>query len=270
MKTFLKYNYNLKNPIISRNKNIYVKDNNKIYLLQKVNNTDNNFKSDKTYYKVIKNRNNNYVSNYQNENYILIELDDKISMEDIVINDHKMVINNKIDWIELWKNKIDSIEKKYRDINNAEIIDSLDYYLGLSENALLFLIYNESKIKKTNKSICRKRINKNYRMPNNAIIDYKERDISEYIKYLYFNNKNIDEFLCKIDLKKYNKYLIYARLLFPTYYFDIVEEYLDNKNIDGKINKIIKKIDKYEVFLNRIYKKIFLEDNQIEWIKKVG
>ena len=274
------YNYNFKNPIVTKNNmDYYVKEKNKIYLFKLVQIEEikylNYTNKDPSFYKCLKNIDNQYVTYYQKKSYILLEINNKIeiSFEEIQqdnmldnINDHKKT------WLELWKNKIDKIENNIKSNNQTSFLETNDYYLGMAENALCFLEYNKEYINSKQLSICRKRINnKNYRLPNNAIIDYKERDFAEYIKYLFFskNEKESLNFLKKINFNKYNKYLVFARLLLPTYYFDLVEDTLiTNKDEQQALNNFIKKVDSYEMLLSKICQILFEDQIEIEWLKK--
>lgn len=274
MKSTLIYNYNLENPIVySINNKIFIKDNNDIYLLEKTNKKKIYYEIsliDNSYNKIIKTKRNDLFLKYKNNLYIL----EKINMNRIksneVLKDYKNVkIIKKNNWKELWINKVNEIEKIR--ITDNDIIELNSYYMGLAESAISFLNNNKDKIEEKQNSICRIRINdKDYRNNNNIIIDYKERDYAEYIKYLFFSNKEKEatDFLKKIDLKKYNKELIFSRLLFPTYYYDIVENIVLSNNKQKEQIEIIKKnIKKYELFLFKSSELLFSKQ-VIEWIKK--
>lgn len=274
MKSTLIYNYNLENPIVySINNKIFIKDNYDIYLLEKTNKKKIYYEIsliDNSYNKIIKTKRNDLFLKYKNNIYIL----EKINMNRIksneVLKDYKNVkIIKKNNWKELWINKVNEIEKIR--ITDNDIIELNSYYMGLAESAISFLNNNKDKIEEKQNSICRIRINdKDYRNNNNIIIDYKERDYAEYIKYLFFSNKEKEatDFLKKIDLKKYNKELIFSRLLFPTYYYDIVENIVLSNNKQKEQIEIIKKnIKKYELFLFKSSELLFSKQ-VIEWIKK--
>ena len=274
MKSTLIYNYNLENPIVySINNKIFIKDNYDIYLLEKTNKKKIYYEIsliDNSYNKIIKTKRNDLFLKYKNNIYIL----EKINMNRIksneVLKDYKNVkIIKKNNWKELWINKVNEIEKIR--ITDNDIIELNSYYMGLAESAISFLNNDKDKIEEKQNSICRIRINdKDYRNNNNIIIDYKERDYAEYIKYLFFSNKEKEatDFLKKIDLKKYNKELIFSRLLFPTYYYDIVENIVLSNNKQKEQIEIIKKnIKKYELFLFKSSELLFSKQ-VIEWIKK--
>ena len=176
------------------------------------------------------------------------------------------------DWATLWEIKNDYLEYqisqfgiKYKDIAN-----SFSYYIGLAENAISYarntLLENKDKI---NLSLCHRRLNTNNTLldlfnPLEFIIDYRVRDIAEYIKSCFFNNKNnlidkIDNFFNIIRPNNFEVRMFYARLLYPTYYFDIFEDIIDEKSNENELNKIIVRNKEYEIFLKDVY--IYLSKN---------
>lgn len=283
MKSLLMFNYDFKNPTITKTDNIiYVKENKKLYIFYKVPLNINDIipftNKDNSFYKSIKNKEGNYITRYKNDFYILCAIENNLNISESEIINKKRIEkeqNNKLDWFDLWQQKIDRIDEFIDKSEEGVIRETKDYYIGLGETAIEFLIYNNDKINVDNSYLCRKRINKkNFRLPNNAIIDCKEREVAEYIKFLFFiENKSENEiflFLKKIENKSFDKILIFSRLLFPTYYFDLLEDYLNyDINIIEDIKKITKKINSYELFLRKIFNYYFSHLHNIEWISNI-
>lgn len=101
--------------------------------------------------------------------------------------------------------------------------------------------------------------------PLNLIVDIEEREIGERLKNKIMTNKISNEEIQKI-LSKYSENidleLVYARLLFPNYYYNgLLKSSIDNT----KFNILIAEIANYECQLRNIYKKF----NEIQNIKKV-
>ena len=160
-------------------------------------------------HEIIRNKLNKVLTIYENNNYILlrcnINCDKVVSIEDIIymLNESKISydknnILNRMNWSKLWELKIDYFEYQMTHIiKKYPILYSIiDYYIGLGENAIQYfntvVLNNRGNIEI---SICHKRINSNSTLfdlynPLNLIIDYKVRDISEYIKSSFFNNNN--------------------------------------------------------------------------------
>ena len=213
---------------------------------------------------------------YVNESAV-ITIDDVVFM----LNSNDGVFSNSVisrtDWIKLWSLKIDYFEyqighliKKYPYIYNT-----VDYYIGLGENAITYMKELNDNINSSSLSITHRRIGVNSTMfdlynPLNLIIDYKVRDVSEYLKDAFFNNVNVYSILdklfkmCMFDRITLN--LLFCRLLFPSYYFDLYENILENDLNENLVINIIKKAASYEYFLSFLIRNWSLY--KIEWLSK--
>lgn len=213
---------------------------------------------------------------YVNES-VVITIDDVVFM----LNSNDGVFSNSVisrtDWIKLWSLKIDYFEyqighliKKYPYIYNT-----VDYYIGLGENAITYMKELNDNINSSSLSITHRRIGVNSTMfdlynPLNLIIDYKVRDVSEYLKDAFFNNVNVYSILdklfkmCMFDRITLN--LLFCRLLFPSYYFDLYENILENDLNENLVINIIKKSASYEYFLSFLIRNWSLY--KIEWLSK--
>lgn len=178
------------------------------------------------------------------------------------------------DWAYLWSKKIDYIEYQMMHIDNKYplINDSINYYIGLAENAIMYF----KMVNKNNYSlyICHRRQNKDTLYnPLELVIDYKVRDIAEYLKEgFFYHNKTINSikrYLYKINLNINDYLLLYIRMLYPSYYFDIYEKIVNNNLNENKLNIVIEKISLYEELLYEIY--LIIRKNNvlgINWINK--
>jgi len=210
------------------------------------------------------NKDNNIVTYYENQPYILIKKiykDNKeIELNDIINYNLTLYINNKLNWKKLWQDKVDYYEIQLRE-NNLEypiIKQSFNYYIGLSECAISLLNFvNENNIIY---SISHKRLEKKDDLynPLNIIIDSRIRDIAEYIKKVFFNEsinkEQIYEVLNKSELQNDEAILLISRLVYPSYYFDFYEKIYTKVKKEKELYKIIKKNAEYEAFLKEFYK----------------
>lgn len=273
MRNTIKYYYNLDADNIRYENGIYIFNN---YIFKELNNPINfelyNFYISNNLYlhKIIYNINNDYITKYENKNYILlrIEKNERISIDNIfnfIIDVPILDIKN---WGELWEKKIDYYERNIINTKNKNILDVFPYYIGLGENAIS--IYKSNNLDTTH-SICHNRMNNDYEFysPDNIIIDYKVRDISEYIKKNFFidtlDNNLLIKYLNSNNFMIGDYTILYARLLFPTYFFDCIEN-------NEKIDVYVSKINQYEKFLNQMYWVLNINGNipRIDWlIKKV-
>ena len=243
-------------------------------------------------HKIILNKNNEVITLINDRPYILIKLcnykNDKIFINDIKYYQNYtngITYDNNLlrdDWINMWCEKIDYYEYQISEFGKKYplLLDSISYYIGLGENAISFFKNNSSKYKKNNLNVVsHKRVNISdgsfeFYNPINFIIDTRIRDISEYIKNSFFCNElNLHEiklYLNNTNFSEYEYVLFYSRLLFPTYYFDIYDEIINNNLPEEKIINIIEKNSQYEEFLYNMYiyitkeKNIFIEP--LEWI----
>ena len=64
--------------------------------------------------------------------------------------------------------------------------------------------------------------------------------------------------------------MLYARLLYPSYYFDIYEDIMNNNGDEEKLIPIINKVNDYQEFLKNAYFEISKYTNleKIDWIIK--
>ena len=83
-----------------------------------------------------------------------------------------------------------------------------------------------------------------------------------HIYSLILNSINLNE----IDYK-----LFFIRLLYPSFYFDIYEQIVNNEIEEEELKKIINKIPEYETLIKKTY--VYIKNNNflpdIEWIKKM-
>ncbi len=241
-------------------------------------------------HEIIINKDKEAITIINNIPYILIKLckykNDRVFLNDI--NYMQNITYNisfdksllRTDWVKLWSEKIDYYEYQISQFGKKYplLCDSLNYFIGLGENAISYIVNNQ-KSDNSFPIVTHKRIDIDggsfeFYNPINFVIDSRVRDISEYIKNCFFKDK-LDFYELKsffnISKLSNNEYmLLFARLLFPTYYFDIYDEIINNNLKEEKIVNIIKKIYDYEELLCMIYKYIVYDRKvpiePIEWL----
>lgn len=233
---------------------------------------------------LICNKFNNYLTPVNGIFYIMIKENvrrNSINFNDILyiqantlnISQDKNIIRSNC--IKLWENKIDFYERKLKQLNkNYELINkSFDYYIGLGENAIIYLRNNNIRI---NDIVLSHRRLEDYYDPTNYILDSRARDVSDYIKTLFFYNDVSEDFLLSffkyINFNREEYIIIIARMLYPTYYFDLVDRVLLNNEDEEILKNIINKSDKYNNLLKRLFYYINYDLRMnipmIEWIIK--
>ena len=233
-------------------------------------------------------------SDYDNNNYILLKINTSMS-SDITINDI-IKINNSLflnkdkkelyrnNWAKLWESKVDYFEYQIKELgrNKKIILNSFSYYIGLAENAISIAniceLYNKDnmneKIVLSHRRINYPCMEYEFYNPLDYIFDIQVRDVSEYLKSMFFytdrnhTTKELKNYLLSTRLSNYEANMLYARLLYPTYYFDIYEKVIEDLKEESELLDIINKVDEYELFLKEAYFELsrMYKIEQINWI----
>ena len=297
MKNIIEYYYNLQLVELQEKQNNYtfkVKNNN--YILKEYNNNLDNINDIYTlnkyinnYYpidKIILNKYNVPLTKVNNTYYILIKANERKELKLSIISNLSNIKLPEIkslernNWEVLWSNMIDYYEsqigqneKKY-----PLIRESFDYFIGLGENAISYLVNTKKEVQKEindNKVLSHNSLYNSLYDPLNIIIDHKSRDVAEYIKISFFkNNKNIfkelDEYFFYNRYSLYGIRVLYARIIYPSFYFKLYDEIFREKKEEKELNKIINRINEYEIYLKDIYLYLnkYYNIPNIEWLKK--
>lgn len=235
-------------------------------------------------YEIVLTKNSEVLFMFEDRYYSLMKIPNfknrLITYRDIINFNYKPNIKikylDKSNWNSSWSNKIDFIEYQFNEIRNKYKIidDSINYFIGIWENGISYFNdnYNYSK----EKYVSHKRISTDMDLlsflnPFNFVLDYKERDIGDYLKsYAYSKNyslNNIDNFIRIFDIQSI--VLIISRLLFPSYYFDLYEDIVLGNISEDNINLILDKKDNVLKIIAYIFKRYEIYNiSYIEWIKK--
>ena len=297
MKNIIEYYYNLQLVELQEKQNNYtfkVKNNN--YILKEYNNNLDNMNDIYTlnkyinnYYpidKIILNKYNAPLTKVNNTYYILIKANERKELKLSIISNLSNIKLPEIkslernNWEVLWSNMIDYYEsqigqneKKY-----PLIRESFDYFIGLGENAISYLVNTKKEVQKEindNKVLSHNSLYNSLYDPLNIIIDHKSRDVAEYIKISFFNNnknifKELDEYFFYNRYSLYGIRVLYARIIYPSFYFKLYDEIFREKKEEKELNKIINRINEYEIYLKDIYLYLnkYYNIPNIEWLKK--
>ena len=283
MKNALFYYYQINIiKLVKTKEYYYFEDNNYLYYLLRINKPItyineainlNKMLVNTKIMQVIYNINKAPLSFINNNFYILLRKNKRISfsLEDlytpIYCNENMLKLNhlNHSNWTKLWSNKIDYFEyqKEYIKVKYPLLYKSLNYYVGLGENAItIFYAATNYLQKEINDGlvISRRRINLkdiSFYNPLNLVIDHKARDVGEYLKYIFiednYSYEFIEEILNNLDYSSYQYTLLMSRLLFPSFYFDIYEDIVNGYSKEKEIIKILKRADEYIEYIKYIY-----------------
>jgi len=191
---------------------------------------------------------------------------------------------DRSDWSTLWTAKVDYFEYQISQLGKKYplLCDYLSYFIGMAENAISYVKYTSLEVKPTDVdalTLSHKRIRSNDTVfdlynPISFVIDYPVRDFGEYIKAKFFDNVDvwpeIEEYFKNYDLSVFSKRMLYARLLFPSYFFDVYEDVIEGKLKEDDILPIVYKINEYEEFLKEIHTYINRGNSvpQLDWLNK--
>ena len=285
MESKIKYYYNLLVEKIVKKENfsLFVADNN-LYILKKETNISPIFFIKNDFINVIKNKDGQYITNIENIEYVVLKVEkNQYYIYDRFVIEHSDT-ESSISTSSLWIEKNKYLEQQILNfsMNKDELIQSFDYYMGLAENAIAIMKKIENKSEAKKEYVCHRRIyypnnTINYYDPTNYVIVYKSRDIAEYIKSWFFKEENvkiseIESFIKKYKLNNLDLLILYARLIYPTYYFDVFEDLIlskDNAEAKQKLLNIINKTKKYQQTITDIFE-IYVQDSTLPYIKWIN
>lgn len=214
-------------------------------------------------------------------------------------------INRIGQWKVLWEKRLDQMEMFWREKIKSnpsnefekEFFGSFPYYLGLSENAIQYLVDTELDDKPQimdSGTICHRRFTRqtwkdgSSKLPTNWIFDHGSRDLAEWIRDDYlrenkFDQARIQQFLANYEqitpLSTFSSRLLFSRLIFPVHYFECIENYYLTDSEQQKRDNFmtLKKMNdhssQYEQFLGDINKLLikrfypYQSIPELDWVK---
>lgn len=288
MKNTIMYYYGFENiSIIRQKRRKYIKHNNDIYIICRVYNEKEVLelyeltRGNPFFYKFIPNKDGSIFTMYQDFIFVLLKINDKSSMitqnkKQISLDENKKSYLDRSDWYELWTRKNDYYEYQYQHIKGKyKVIDeSINYYIGLAENAISYIANIPINLKEQEKKglYPKRLLESEYHNPLNYVIDYKERGLSETLKYLFLNKKylsqNIENIILSYNCTETGYKLLYGRMLYPSMYFDIYDKVINDFENEKELVNVIKRLKEYEEYLKEIYRIIskHTKIKNIDWL----
>ena len=236
-------------------------------------------------FNIILNKEGNLFSDVDKKKYVLLRVKGILKYE-VKFDEFKYypVNSNGVNWGTLWSERLDYYEVQIRElgIKYQTVLNSFGMFSGLAENAILYFNMTMEKFNdmESNVGIVHNRVKYpcyliDYYNPVNFVIDYSVRDIGEYIKsYIISDDFDFNNVVTLINRMKLNDLmfnLLYARLLYPTFYFDVFDKIILEDGKDSDIVFILDKIDIYLYTLKRLYDRFNNEYQmfRIEWLNKI-
>lgn len=277
MESIVNYFYGLVCNKISKKDDYYIIENESgIYLfaeligsIEEVEHIINNLNNtDIKYHLLVMTKDQNMFITYEEKKYCLLKvrcnLKDKVSL----LTFNKTKTDGSSNWADIWSKRIDYYESQVEEvIKEPNIKYALQYYIGLTEIAIYYNnvlkdIYTNSDLIYT---VCHKKINSpcnplDYYNPLNMLIDIEVRDLAEYFKMSYFNDVLTEyELLNLVDNLKFSEPManyFFLRLLYPSYFFNLYDGYIENKELNNEIVECIKKSKDFESLLSKVYSRL--------------
>lgn len=217
---------------------------------------------------IIKNRDGNLLSKSEFGDCALvsiknrkIELNDLLQMHTFFKDNQDQEYTIK-EMLKLWEDKVDLINEKVipsikiGDYRYEEIMTSIIFAMGLAENAMQYLAELELDLgnKINSLTLTHKRLytlsSYEFFSPFNLIVDNPMRDLAELYKSSILNNESLLNTLNYYNPSKQDVSLLLARILFPTTFFDQLDDYYVLRK-DVKSNVITYK-DNANTLLNNL------------------
>jgi len=214
--------------------------------------------------------------------YGLLEIMD--FQKKLILNNHKSSLYRNI-WGTLWASKVDYLEYQVHELGKdfPVILNSFSYYVGLAENAIQYVSFVQKNIPLpknlpivlSHRRVHYPNLRLNFDNPLNFIFDIEVRDIASFIKSMFFQDHDAAYIDLKayLDLRKpdlYSLSMLYARLLYPSYYIDLHEKIIHHEEKEDKLLLYIEQIEDYETFLKNVWYlfRSYAPLEPISWILK--
>jgi len=244
---------------------------------------------------ILNNRTNTILTYVNQMPYLLVKVSVNINKpillsEIFYLSNFKISYQNSLmrsNWANLWANKIDYLE--YHHEQNYQkyplLSSSFNYFIGMSENAISYLNHTVKNLTPEKSDIgvishdVMKLDDTVYSLydPQNIIIDHKARDVAEYIKLSFFRDNyaifdELDEYFKHNYFSFYGIHLIIARILYPSFYFELYDDVINNRINESAVLKITSRISEYEKYLQDIFQYFhkYYNIQDIPWLKKRG
>ena len=230
----------------------------------------NNYLVENNYYhSIIRTNDNKFHSKIGKKHFVLLKLNlpenNEITIEEILkyqvsINDYNPDLDRR-SWSNLWERKVDYLEYQISEfaINHKSAINSFSYYVSLAENAIEYfnLTPKDGIVSLNQKRIIYPNYARDFLNPLNLIIDYRVRDIAEYIKSSFWNGINALNELKKVlekNLYSSSEYnLLFVRILYPSNYFDDLQGVLEKNKDDDILIKYVERAEEYRLFIRDVF-----------------
>ncbi|MGL4522340.1 MAG: spore coat putative kinase YutH, partial [Bacilli bacterium] len=239
----------------------------------------------------VRNAENVYISNFIDGDVVLLRADlykmrSQIDVASELAQFHRigMYFPNEIksisrigQWQTFWTERLESLERYWEKVTlnhpsnqfEQRFITSFPYFLGLAENAIQLLTDNEwdGEIGTQDAATaCYNRFSVSswqndwvVKCPTDWLYDHPARDVAEWLRAHIVEQTAVESLLqfvntyqSQFPLSLFGLQLVYARLLFPVHFFEVVETYRSTRRneqkekLDQRLQEIISATPRYE------------------------
>lgn len=215
------------------------------------------------FYSFVENKYQDIFSYYQKVYYVLLKVNDSVFNRLYLLPYHGNMIS--LDWKKKWIQKSEFIQSYYFYFKGKyNIIDeSIDYFLSLLELSIFYIgdydsYFYPPYISHSTFSI------EEYFNPLDIKIDVAERDFGEYLKYLFFHDLIDKSKIRQLLYENRNVYrysLVLARVLYPNYYFDLLDLIFMEKKDSSILDDVLGRVLEFKEYF------LFLEDEISKYIE---
>lgn len=276
MKDFIEQEYNLKIEKLINNNDYYeFVLNNIVYIFKKIRKElldEKVFPLICAYFNVYTNMYGSYFTKIGDDIYILYSLKDKDILHSI-FNNKTLFSGYSYNVSKIWENKIEGYYELLKIGSLNECTPLLHFFIGIVEN--LISVYNFVVMNNNSIRVClnHSRINVNndnsFFDIDNILVDHIGRDIAEYVKESGLseedNYKIVLEYINEFNMDSSEINLLLIRILYPTFYFDLVDD-IDNAKYDeiSIMNIFEKNLELYKRLVLNLKKTNFIYE--ISWL----
>lgn len=211
-------------------------------------------------YKPVYNKFHSYITEYKNLFLIVFFINDYMFDSSFLYKPLAYSKKIYLEWRNNWIYKANYIRTFYLSIRRRYplIDESINYYLGLLDFCI-YLLNNYNDYFDCGYIQHKRFLLSEYFNPIYFKIDVKERDFADYLKYLFFSDEyksiNISE-LIFYGRNLFNYDLVFIRLVFPDYYFDVFDNIILEKENCVSLYTIINHQSSYINYIKKIRKEI--------------
>lgn len=282
MESIIEYYYGLSSLSVSKNDDYYlVSCLKEEYVFEELLYDENELKSmldilNQTkilYHLVVLTKDGDLKVNYDGKDYVLLKIRKDVSSQPLIFDFNEVKVSGKVNWGDLWSRRIDFYETQIDEVVKDDSVKyALQYYIGMTENAISFFNnlqeYYDDKMLVYGLGHRYLKVpldSMNFYDPLNIFVDLDIRDLAEYVKLVFFDEQmtdyNILLLIDGVNFTEVSANYFLDRLMYPSYFFRVYDDYIDKRVVSKNMFLIIKKSHEFENLVKEIYSRLSVKYN---------